>query len=77
MTNATKYLIQIVRGDAAITGAYVRKHKPDPSGLREGIAFSRDRKLARVFRDRSVAERLKTKLDARGTGTCFEIVEAK
>lgn len=71
----TKYLIQIVRGEAAITGAYVRKHEPDPSGLRQGIVYSRDRKLARIFRDRSVAERLKTKLDAKGTGTIFEIVE--
>lgn len=71
----TKYLIQIVRGDPVITGAYVRKHIPDPSGLRLGIAYTRDRKLARIFRDRSVAERLKTKLDARGAGTIFEIVE--
>lgn len=72
--NAEKYSIQIVQGERAIVGFYVRKHEPDPSGLRLGITYTRDRKLARVFRDRSVAERLLSKLAARGTGCVYEIV---
>ena len=69
-----KYSIQIVRGDAAIVGCYVRKHEPDPSGLRAGTAFTRDLNRARVFRDRSAAERVLTKLDVRATGSVYEIV---